>query len=722
MKNQSLLKTLFNVLFSEESQSSISKNEKKNTSYDDMNLKILSPYKGYNEYDYTERKNAKWYGLGSTVEIQGYKMNAPLIYVSNSSNKSSARYIISKKLKVNRNENYDYIGYWPSYSKLSPNQRGMFLKWLSQGKNNPAIDIGYVFIYFYGLEYRVLQENTDLELIGYEIIRLRKYYASNRSFLGYSDRLLAYIISNLNDKHIARKIFKVVEPGLDKYSNIYRSGIHLKIKGSNFIDADELISLIPTFENVDRSSIPQKVGGYFNKYFKLIAEEEIKEAIAQVKLKEYKERYWSASQFTDRDIYYKGLRIIADRNIQNKLSNKWKQAIEDFRPYSRKLNIYEFKEIFHLLPDKLKKTIEHPLKKQLTEIEEKLVGKAVTISEIVKHLGMEVSEKLKNKECKEIVDTLLCANIIIEPNAVYLKKNYKKNDFVLLSKTENASMLKTSNYKQAALLVDLGVDLAYADDDYSDEEAQQIYLAVSSIFLYTTLEFEHLKLRVELYKTQKPNISGILKKISENLETKNLETLSSYLVGVALSDGHFTNEENKKIKRFLSKLGVKESYIEKIYKHFGINETFKNVELKESQNNIQKGSIIPKKNEVILDQKKLNQIKLDTEKVKLILSEIIAEEENDNISIVREVEEIENELDNKYWPFLKIIIQKNKWDKKSLRDKATEHRYMIYDAISKINEWAEEKHGDYLVFENDDNFEVNTLILENIKNDTNKAS
>ena len=722
MKNQDLLKTLFNALFSRELQSSISKNKKKARSYNNINLKIANPHKGYNEHDYIEIKNASWYGLGSTVEIQGYKINAPLIYISNSRNKSSARYIISKKLKVNHNENYDYIGYWPSYSTLSPGQRGMFLKWLSQGKNNPAIDIGYVFIYFYGLEYRVLQENKDLELIGYEIIRLRKYYASNRSFLGYSERLLAYIISNLNDKNIARKIFKAVEPGLDKYSNIYRSGIHLKIKGSNFIDVDELISLIPTFESVNRSSIPKKVGDYFNKYFKIIAEEEIKEAIAQVKLKEYKERYWSASQFTDRDYYYKGLRIIADRNIQNKLSNKWKQAIEDFRPYSRKLNTYNLREIFHLLPDKLKKTIEHPLKKQLTEIEEKLVGKAVTISEITSYLGIETSEKLNSKQCKEIIDTLLYANIIIEPNAVYFKKNYKKNDLVLLSKTEKASILNTSDYKQAALLVDLGVDLAYADDDYSDEEAQQIYLAVSSGFLYTTLEFEHLKLRVELYKAQKPNISGILNKISENLGTKNLKTLSRYLVGVALADGHFTNEENKKIKGFLSKLGVKESDIEKIYKEFGISETFKNIELKASQNNTQKGSLIPKTNEVVLDQKKLDQIKSDTEEVKLILSEIIAEEENDDISIVKEVEEIENELDSKYWPFLKIIIQKNKWDKKSLKNKAKEHRFMVNAAISEINEWTEEKHGDYLVFENDDNFEVNTLILENIKNDKNKAS
>ncbi len=367
----------------------------------------------------------------------------------------------------------------------------------------------------------------------------------------------------------------------------------------------------------------------------------------------------------------------------------------------------------------------------MKEIEEKLVGKIVTISEIAGYLGMKVSEKLKNKECKKIVDTLLHENIIIEPNAVYFKKNYKKNDCVLLSKTKKASMLNTNNYELAATLVDLGVDLVYSDDDFSDEEARKIYFTVGSDFLNTPLEFEHLKLRIELYKTQKPNISGVINNISKNLETKNLETLSEYLVKLALNDKkHFTNEEDKKIKRFLSKLGVTEFYIEKIYKQFGINEILKNVELKTSQNNIQQGSLIPKNNEVvldrtefILDQEKLHQIKSDTETVKLILSEIITEEEeNDDIPIVREVKENESELDNKYLPFLNIITQQNKWDKKSLRDKAKEHKFMVNAAISKINEWAEEKYGDYLLFENDNNFEVNTLILENIKNDNNQAS
>ena len=82
--------------------------------------------------------------------------------------------------------------------------------------------------------------------------------------------------------------------------------------------------------------------------------------------------------------------------------------------------------------------------------------------------------------------------------------------------------------------------------------------------------------------------------------------------------------------------------------------------------------------------------------------------------MVQEEDEIEENLDEKHSLFLKHIIQQNKWNKKVLRDKAKEYGLMVNAAISTINEWTEEKYGDYLIFENDSNFEINHLILEDI--------
>ena len=84
------------------------------------------------------------------------------------------------------------LSYYPSYEALSPDQRAVYLNWL---KNiDEEIDIGYVFIFYYGLE-RYLLTNPEKYLEAfYTILRLRKHH-TNTSFQGYSyDALLSACI------------------------------------------------------------------------------------------------------------------------------------------------------------------------------------------------------------------------------------------------------------------------------------------------------------------------------------------------------------------------------------------------------------------------------------------------------------------------------------------------------------------------------------------------
>lgn len=48
------------------------------------------------------------------------------------------------------------MSYWPSYSAISPTCRSAYLDWLAGGRSDPGISIGYVFLFLYGLERRVL--------------------------------------------------------------------------------------------------------------------------------------------------------------------------------------------------------------------------------------------------------------------------------------------------------------------------------------------------------------------------------------------------------------------------------------------------------------------------------------------------------------------------------------------------------------------------------------
>lgn len=89
------------------------------------------------------------------------------------------------------------LGYWPSYSSLSPDARGAYLNWLASDRHDAACPVGYVFIYLYGLERKALVDSRDgntpdavfLTLFN-EVCRLRSVFIENRSFRNYSSQLL----------------------------------------------------------------------------------------------------------------------------------------------------------------------------------------------------------------------------------------------------------------------------------------------------------------------------------------------------------------------------------------------------------------------------------------------------------------------------------------------------------------------------------------------------
>lgn len=77
--------------------------------------------------------------------------------------------------------------YYPTYVNLSPEQRWIYLNWLKDLKGD--IDIGYVFLYYYGLERHLLIGNYVTSCS--EIIQLRKYH-NNKSFESYSYNALLF--------------------------------------------------------------------------------------------------------------------------------------------------------------------------------------------------------------------------------------------------------------------------------------------------------------------------------------------------------------------------------------------------------------------------------------------------------------------------------------------------------------------------------------------------
>lgn len=87
------------------------------------------------------------------------------------------------------------LGYYPQQASISPDQRANHIRWLAGGRTATLDDIGYAFLYFYGLERRLLVEQQDLSPIVKEVVRLLETYTFSGSFDGYLSRFLSYILA-----------------------------------------------------------------------------------------------------------------------------------------------------------------------------------------------------------------------------------------------------------------------------------------------------------------------------------------------------------------------------------------------------------------------------------------------------------------------------------------------------------------------------------------------
>lgn len=102
--------------------------------------------------------------------------------------------------------------YWPDYKSISAQARRGYVQWLAGGRCDPRADIGYVFLFFYGLERRALIDAgedqdaiADLSDIVEEVERLLGIYGSNSSLRGYAEGFLDYLCSSSIDDNLYLK-------------------------------------------------------------------------------------------------------------------------------------------------------------------------------------------------------------------------------------------------------------------------------------------------------------------------------------------------------------------------------------------------------------------------------------------------------------------------------------------------------------------------------------
>ena len=140
---------------------------------------------------------------GQPVSIAGYTIPGGLIYVGQrlgTQTSITEPSLINPRLPVDARRpdlSGATMGYWPSYDEITPSARAAYLSWLAGERRAPDAAIGYVFLFLYGLERRVLVDvardpalRPELSAIRSEVARLLSTYDWNGSFRGYASSFL----------------------------------------------------------------------------------------------------------------------------------------------------------------------------------------------------------------------------------------------------------------------------------------------------------------------------------------------------------------------------------------------------------------------------------------------------------------------------------------------------------------------------------------------------
>lgn len=150
----------------------------------------------------------RWITGPEIVKIAGQSIALELTYFGKAKDRyawPSHNSLIDPTLAVANEGTWEDLGYWPNYAQMNQRQRRTYLDWLASGRSDPATSIGYVFVYFYGLERRLAldQDQAEAAPILAELRRLYSIYGANRSFDRYATRLIEFAEYQTGDCDVA---------------------------------------------------------------------------------------------------------------------------------------------------------------------------------------------------------------------------------------------------------------------------------------------------------------------------------------------------------------------------------------------------------------------------------------------------------------------------------------------------------------------------------------
>jgi len=677
-------------------------------------------------------------GIGQRLEVAGWTLTDPLIYVADCARMDgfdASLLCLRRVIAAPAWEPPKALGYWPQLGEVKPHQVGNYLQWLAGGRQHPEMDLGYVFLFFYGLERRTLIDNADVDIIAQEIVRLLEVYNHSHSFCSYSTALLSHLIMLGRLRPDLALIDRMLQAQHGLISDEVKAVIvGYLAKATQPLPYSWALQFAETDERSRRSIVTKKCPDEFirlfeRKYAEKFGDGLIPQTDGRARSVTYKPA--SPSLLSGTSNFNKI--PLANWPILNAWRTQfapvieiWNSCIDDLKKYARTTDsdgVLSARE-FESLPVELKHEVQHPQQQEwenlLSEFLPPNGAILIPAGRIAAFGGVSSRARLTLAQSKSICDMAESLGTALEPDARYTGKSYPWDACIAVLRLPDLPVSSIGkNYQLAGIVLRLAVEISEADGITDAEERQIIVEFITERFLLGRNEQIRLSALIDVLLKERTSLAGLKKLLEDHLDDKQRHAIGRFLVSVAAQTNGISNSEFRALEKMYVNLGLSADLAQKDVAEAEYRPPESPIRVLDSEDE----NSVPLPGAVDLDR--IRRLRAESDQVAQILvaamtdtavldDDEVAKAVPVNVAVAGSKPIPEPPVLNTAQPtgpfvflaaslraFAAEFVLRDEWKKTEADTLARKHGTTLTAAIDGINEWADEHLGDFLVEDGD---------------------
>jgi len=673
---------------------------------------------GYDEERSKNTTPGEWITPGEPIIIKGLRIDGGNFYfggqLSSLDGYGTEASLVDNSLKI-ESATIDYedgsLGYWPKYISLTPKGRGAYISWLSGPRSDPKTPLGYVFIYFYGLERRItvdsiVEKVDDLEFrsIFSELLRLKSVYGVSRSFSRYCTRLI--------------EIMLLLRPDVVSYPELelapLRDSLLFKYRLATIVNEEKPIppelalAWIRFSPDYSLKKPARRCSHEFSLMFTRLYVEKYGVGLSVKPNKTRLKLEYHPASPSLRGVALPS-RDLPDPSVLTAPVNKLISIAEDCTAQLDSYSRYLAKpgtarsdiEAVLLLPDELGDLY---VSKRLEDFKSWANEAISTKNGIVGfedfwvHTQLPLPSKVNKKEFDLVQNLAERAGFGIAPDARYHHAKLSLNGKLVLFPGGHGKYFQPSRkFYELGVVLRLGAMVAAIDSRIDQNEIRLLTQLIDHETNLSPVEKQSLHAYLIWRLNTPSNLTGLKSRV-ESLAEAEKSAISRILIKVSMADGKFDAAEIKQLEKFYTLLGLDKAMVAGDI-HMISSSKADVGSLKTSSEARSSSS-----NDFKLDEDILALHESETKDVKGILEAIFVEDDyesdTDEFKPETSIEGEETGIDRLHHTLYQSLIQKDKWERQEVEVFCRELGLMLGGALEIINDWAFEQ-VDAAVFDED---------------------